>query len=117
GISMRELDRNPRRTRTAPSVAVVGRGRLGTSLAGALREAGVHVEGPLGRGADGRGAGVVVLCVPDGEIVAAAAAVAPGPVVGHCSGALGLEPLGPREGFALHPLMTFTGQPSEDGWL
>ena len=31
------------------------------------------VDGPLGRGADGAGADVVLLCVPDGEIAAAAA--------------------------------------------
>jgi predicted short-subunit dehydrogenase-like oxidoreductase (DUF2520 family) len=44
--------------------------------------------------------------VPDGEIAAAAAAVAPGPLVGHCSGATGLGPLAPHEAFSLHPLMT-----------
>ena len=33
---------------------------------------------PLGRGSDGAGADVVLLCVPDAEIAAAAAAVAPG---------------------------------------
>ena len=37
------------------------------------------------------------------------AAVAPGPLVGHCSGATGLEPLAPHEAFSLHPLMTVTG--------
>jgi len=44
--------------------------------------------------------------VPDGEIAAAAAAVAPGSLVGHCSGATGLETLAGHEGFSLHPLMT-----------
>ena len=53
--------------------AVVGAGRLGTALAGALRAAGVAVDGPLGRGATGAGADVVLLCVPDAEIAAAAA--------------------------------------------
>jgi predicted short-subunit dehydrogenase-like oxidoreductase (DUF2520 family) len=48
----------------------------------------------------------VLLCVPDGEIAAAAAAVEPGPLVGHCSGATGLAPLAPHEAFSLHPLMT-----------
>src|SRR4051794_9507487 len=88
--------------------AVVGRGRLGTALAAALRDAGVAVDGPLGRGATGAGAGVVLLCVPDGEIAAAAAAVDPGPLVGHCSGATTLGPLAPHEAFSLHPLMTVT---------
>ena len=44
--------------------------------------------------------------MPDGQIAAAAAAVPPGPLVGHCSGATGLEVLGDREGFSLHPLMS-----------
>ena len=92
---MRELD----------SIAVVGAGRLGTALAAALRASGLAVEGPLGRGAEPR-AGVVLLCVPDAEIAAAAGAVEPGRLVGHCAGALGLEPLSSHEGFALHPLMT-----------
>jgi predicted short-subunit dehydrogenase-like oxidoreductase (DUF2520 family) len=48
----------------------------------------------------------VLLCVPDGEIAAAAATVEPGPLVGHCSGATGLAPLAPHEAFSLHPLMT-----------
>jgi predicted short-subunit dehydrogenase-like oxidoreductase (DUF2520 family) len=48
----------------------------------------------------------VLLCVPDGEIAAAAEALAPGPLVGHCSGATGLAVLAPHEAFSLHPLMT-----------
>jgi predicted short-subunit dehydrogenase-like oxidoreductase (DUF2520 family) len=34
--------------------------------------------------------------------------IPPGLLVGHCSGATGLEPLAPHEGFSLHPLMTVT---------
>ena len=88
--------------------AVVGAGRLGMALTGALRAAGVDVDGPLGRGATGESADVVVLCVPDAEIAAAAGAVTPraGLLVGHCSGATGLDVLQPHEGFSLHPLMT-----------
>src|SRR6185312_5505104 len=67
---------------------------------------GVATDGPLGRGGDGAAADFVVLSVPDGEIAAAAAAVAPGRLVGHCSGATTLAPLAPHEAFALHPLMT-----------
>jgi predicted short-subunit dehydrogenase-like oxidoreductase (DUF2520 family) len=91
---MRELDR----------ITIVGAGRLGSALAGAL-DAGA----PLRRGhAAPPDATVVLLCVPDGEIAAAAAAVAPGPLVGHCSGATTLEPLtaAGHEAFSLHPLMT-----------
>jgi predicted short-subunit dehydrogenase-like oxidoreductase (DUF2520 family) len=104
------VDRHRIDTPSLPACTLVGAGRLGTALAAALRAAGVEVEGPLGRGADGAGAAVVLLCVPDSEIERAAAAVAPGPLVGHCSGALGLEVLGDHEGFSLHPLMTVTGQ-------
>jgi predicted short-subunit dehydrogenase-like oxidoreductase (DUF2520 family) len=92
--------------RELDSIAIVGAGRLGSVLAAALRAAGRDVDGPLGRGADGGEHDVVVLCVPDGEIAAAAAAVAPPRLVGHCSGATGLAPLAPHEAFALHPLMT-----------
>ena len=106
---MRELDRDSTDDPLLPApCAVVGRGRLGSALAPALAEAGVEVLGPLGRGAEPAGAGTVLLCVPDGEIEAAARAVAPGPLVGHCSGALGLDVLAGHEAFALHPLMTVT---------
>ena len=88
---MRELD----------SIAIVGAGRLGTALAAAL-----GAPSPLGRGANARGATAVLLCVPDSEIAAAAAAVEAGPLVGHCSGATGLDVLAPHEAFSLHPLMT-----------
>jgi predicted short-subunit dehydrogenase-like oxidoreductase (DUF2520 family) len=86
------------------TITVIGRGRLGTALARAL-DAGP----PQGRGSDGAGADLVLLCVPDGEIAAAAEAVAPGGLVGHCSGATTLAPLAAHEGFSLHPLMTVTG--------
>jgi predicted short-subunit dehydrogenase-like oxidoreductase (DUF2520 family) len=85
------------------TIAIVGGGRMGRALAGALGAA-----GPFGRGHDGAGADAVLLCVPDSEIAAAAAAVAPGPLVGHSSGATGLDVLAPHEGFGLHPLMTVT---------
>ncbi len=87
-------------------IAIVGAGRLGTALTAALSAAGCSVRGPLGRGADPADATVVLLCVPDGEIAAAAAAIPSGPLVGHCSGATGLDALAPREAFSLHPLMT-----------
>jgi predicted short-subunit dehydrogenase-like oxidoreductase (DUF2520 family) len=82
-------------------ISVIGQGRLGVALARALEAA-----EPLGRGSDGAGAQIVVLCVPDAEIAAAAALVAPGRLVGHCSGATTLEPLVPHEAFSMHPLMT-----------
>jgi predicted short-subunit dehydrogenase-like oxidoreductase (DUF2520 family) len=82
-------------------IAVVGPGRLGKALSAALRDAGLTVEGPLGRG-ETPTAPIVVLCVPDAAIAEAAAAVPPGAIVGHCSGATTLGDLD----FSLHPLMT-----------
>jgi predicted short-subunit dehydrogenase-like oxidoreductase (DUF2520 family) len=96
------------------TIAIVGRGRMGPALAGALTAAGHPVTAPLGRGADGAHADVVLLCVPDGEIAAAARAIAPrdGRLVGHCSGATGLDVLAPHEAFGLHPLMTVAHGPA-----
>ena len=106
---MRELEREPSPDIPASTrLAVVGRGRLGRALAAALTEAGLVVLGPLGRGADAAGADAVLLCVPDAEIANAAALIAPGRLVGHCSGATRLDVLAPHEAFSLHPLMTVT---------
>jgi predicted short-subunit dehydrogenase-like oxidoreductase (DUF2520 family) len=82
-------------------------------LARALRTGGYPVAGPLGRGADGAGAEAVLLCVPDADIATAAAGITPGPLVGHCSGAAGLEALAPHEAFSFHPLMTVTPRGAE----
>jgi len=89
------------------TISVIGRGRMGIALAAALR-----APAPLGRGSDGADADIVVLCVPDAEIAAAAACVAPGRLVGHCSGATTLAPLLPHEAFSLHPLMTAASDPA-----
>lgn len=79
---------------------------MGRALAAALGDAGIPIRGPLGRGDRCAGDAVVLLCVPDAEIATAALAVAPGPLVGHCSGATTLAPLLPHEAFSMHPLMT-----------
>jgi predicted short-subunit dehydrogenase-like oxidoreductase (DUF2520 family) len=106
---MRELERNScPYTPVLARLAIVGQGRLGNAFSAALHVAGAPPLGPFGRGYDGAGADAVLLCVPDAEIAAAAGAVAAGPLVGHCSGATGLAPLGPHEAFSLHPLMTVT---------
>jgi predicted short-subunit dehydrogenase-like oxidoreductase (DUF2520 family) len=93
--------------RVLESIAIVGAGRLGSALAAALNAAGYAVAGPLRRGepvpAD---VDAVLLCVPDGEIAAAAATVGRGRLVGHCSGATGLAVLDGHRAFGLHPLMT-----------
>ena len=82
-----------------PTIAIVGRGRLGRALACAL-----GTPPPLARGADPAHADLVLLCVPDAQIDVAAACVTPGPLLGHCSGA---RPLGPCD-LSVHPLMTVT---------
>jgi len=111
---MRELERDT--TSDTPAcrrLAIVGRGRVGSALARALTAAGYSIDGPLGRGADGGGADAVLVCVPDGEIAGAAAHLKPGRLVGHCSGATGLDALVPHEAFSLHPLMTVTAEGAE----
>lgn len=83
---------------------------MGEALASALERAGVPVRGPLGRGATGEGAAVVLLCVPDREIANAARLIADGPVVGHVSASAPLDLLAPRERFGLHPLLSVVGR-------
>jgi predicted short-subunit dehydrogenase-like oxidoreductase (DUF2520 family) len=108
---MRELERDTTSETPAGSrLAIIGRGRVGYALAAALRDAGYEIAGPLGRGADDLLAPVVLLCVPDAEIGRAASRIAPGPIVGHCSGATALDVLAPHEAFSLHPLMAVTGE-------
>lgn len=113
---MRELEREKDLTDpTRIRCAIVGAGRLGRALVPALRAAGVTVAGPYGRGwSAADDVDVVVLCVPDAEIAAAAAAIAPRRdlLVGHCSGATTLAPLAPHEAFSLHPLMTVPADPA-----
>ncbi len=123
---MRELERDALPSPVnAASLAVVGRGRAGRSLARAAELAGVEVR-LAGRDdlLDAcRGAGAVLLCVPDDAIATACAeiaAVAP-PRVGHVSAATTLEALASasRRGasiFSLHPLQTFAdGETPVDG--
>jgi predicted short-subunit dehydrogenase-like oxidoreductase (DUF2520 family) len=82
---------------------------MGEALASALADAGVPVRGPFGRGADGAGAAVVLLCVPDREIAAAAAALSSDAIVGHVSASAPMELLAPHERFVLHPLLSVIG--------
>jgi predicted short-subunit dehydrogenase-like oxidoreductase (DUF2520 family) len=107
-------------TRTRPRLGVVGAGRLGRALAGALRNAGYPVEGPAGRDERPLDCEAIVLCVPDAEIPAAASAVAgAAPLVGHTSGATplaALEPAGASACFGLHPLQTFGGNSPESAF-
>lgn len=95
------------------TVRIVGPGRAGRSLAGALEAIGVEVLDLLGRSDDltdaARGVDLLLLTVPDRAIADVAAAVRPvdSTVVAHCSGALGLDALAPHGRVAaLHPLVT-----------
>ncbi len=95
-----------------PSVRIIGAGRAGRSLAGALSAVGWTVAPLLGRADDPAGAAVgvdvLVVATPDAAIAEVAVAVRPvgTTVVVHLSGALGTEALGPhpRRG-CLHPLV------------
>lgn len=108
---MRELERESSSdTPACTRLAIVGRGRLGNALGAALADGPYELLGAFGRGFDGHGTDVVLLCVPDGEIAAAAGQISPGPLVGHCSGATGLASLTPHEAFSFHPLMSVTAQ-------
>lgn len=102
----------------SPRIAVVGAGRLGTALHRALSATGLDAgSAPLGRDASAAGADVVFLCVPDREIQTAAQAVAPGPLVVHCSGASSVDlAQGHARRGVLHPLMSVpTGETSLGG--
>ncbi len=121
----------PARRAAGRPIAIVGAGRLGTVLARELASAGHSVRGPLARrysAADVAGAELVLLCVPDREIAAAAAtwrgrrsAEDRGALLGHCSGASGLDVLCAEDGaddpslFSLHPLMT-VADPGAPRW-
>jgi predicted short-subunit dehydrogenase-like oxidoreductase (DUF2520 family) len=96
-------------------IDIIGRGRMGEALVAALDDAGVPVRGPLGRGATGEGAAIVLLCVPDREIANAAKLVIDGPVVGHVSASAPLDLLAPHERFGLHPLLSVVGRGADFG--
>ena len=105
---MRELD--PKSPHILPACTVVGAGRLGTVLAAALSTAPALKRGePVPADAE-----VVLLTVPDGRIAEVARTIPAGPLLGHCSGATGLEVFGEREAFSLHPLMSVPTGSSPD---
>ncbi len=98
--------------RAGRAVRVVGRGRAGRSLAGALEACGWDVAGFVGAADDptraASGVDAVVLAVPDDAVASVAHAVEPDPAVAvlHLSGSLGLDVLAPHTRRAsLHPLV------------
>ncbi len=83
------------------NVKVIGKGRVGSAVAGRLRERGVLAE----TGPDD----LVLLCVPDTAIADVAGATPVGPWIAHVSGATPLRALDPHVlRFGVHPLQTFT---------
>ncbi|MFZ9669240.1 MAG: Rossmann-like and DUF2520 domain-containing protein [Solirubrobacterales bacterium] len=100
---------------TGDGVIVIGTGRLGGSIARGLEAdgAGISVAGRDFDPAATQGR-VVLLCVPDDEIASVVARIAGSgsvpALIGHTSGATGLDALGPVEtsggAFSLHPLQT-----------
>src|SRR3954452_6997355 len=110
GVDRRGMTSDHTRLEGPLRVGIVGPGRVGSALARALRDAGVGVEGPVGRGERPAGCDAIVLCVPDAEITTAAEVVtAAAPLVGHTSGATPLSALAHAgvPGFGLHPLQSF----------
>ena len=94
------------------TIRIVGPGRAGTSLAGALSARGWDVVGFLGRHDDvshaARDVDVLVIATPDDAVATVAAAVLPQATttVLHLSGSLGLDALAPHaRRAALHPLV------------
>jgi predicted short-subunit dehydrogenase-like oxidoreductase (DUF2520 family) len=111
---MRELERDdlPSPLSAAQPLVVVGRGRVGGSLAKAAELAGIDTR-VAGRDEPIDGAGAVLLCVPDDAISEVCERVAgSSQLIGHVSGASTLEVLAPARDrgattFSLHPLQTF----------
>ena len=82
-------------------VNVIGSGRVGSAIAGRLRERGLALDAPEPE--------LILLCVPDRSIGEAVAYVDPGPWVAHVSGATPVAALAPHSRrFSVHPLQTFT---------
>jgi predicted short-subunit dehydrogenase-like oxidoreductase (DUF2520 family) len=113
---MRELERDDLPSPlSAAALVVVGRGRVGRSLAAAAERAGIEV-GLVSQddAVDIPPGAAVLLCVPDDAIASAAerfARHAPA-LIGHVSGATTLDALAPAaargaRAFSLHPLQTF----------
>lgn len=85
----------------------MGAGRVGRAVAARLGER--LPTRTTGRELDCGDADLVLLCVPDTAIAAAAVEVRPGPWVAHTSGATPLAALEPHERrFSVHPLQTFS---------
>ena len=87
-------------------IQIVGAGGMGRAIDRALRAAGAAVLPIEGRGANGAGADLVLLAVPDAAIPDASACIEPGPIVGHLSGITMLAAVAGHEACSLHPLLS-----------
>jgi predicted short-subunit dehydrogenase-like oxidoreductase (DUF2520 family) len=116
-------------------IGVIGAGRVGAVLGAALREAGHHVAATAAVSAASReraqrllpgvpirpadevaraAKDLLLLAVPDDALRGVAAGLGTGVrMVAHTSGAHGVAVLGGVTGLALHPAMTFTGEPAD----
>lgn len=95
------------------TVRIIGPGRAGSALALALGGAGWEVDAPVRRGDDlstaAIGVDLLMIATPDSAVAEVAAAVipAPGTVIAHMAGSLGLDVLGAHPHRAsLHPLVS-----------
>jgi predicted short-subunit dehydrogenase-like oxidoreductase (DUF2520 family) len=112
---MRELERDDLPSPLSTPLTVVGRGRVGSSLALAAERAGIDASLLSHEQVGSVPAGTaVLLCVPDDAIGSTAERleVAVPALVGHVSGASTLDVLASAAGrgvdtFSLHPLQTF----------
>jgi predicted short-subunit dehydrogenase-like oxidoreductase (DUF2520 family) len=98
---------------TAATVRIIGPGRAGGAFALALAAIGWEVEPPVRRGDDlataAIGVDLLVIATPDAVVADVAAQVlpAPGTVVAHLAGSLGLDALEPHPHRAsIHPLVS-----------
>jgi predicted short-subunit dehydrogenase-like oxidoreductase (DUF2520 family) len=100
-------------------LAIVGRGRVGRSLAKAAELAGIEVRlTSVDQAIEAvDGADAALICVPDDSIAETCDRIASSPprLIGHVSGATRLEALSPaaQNGasiFSLHPLQTFADE-------
>jgi predicted short-subunit dehydrogenase-like oxidoreductase (DUF2520 family) len=121
-----------------PTIGVIGAGRVGPVLAARLAAAGHRVRAvtagsrpdrvrallpeaailPTAAAVAGTGPDLLLIAVPDDALAAVATGLGPlrpDQVVAHTSGAHGLAVLAPAGGrpLALHPAMTFTGEPAD----
>ena len=93
-----------------PSIAIIGRGRMGSALAAALRESGAEVRGPFGRGETSAGARrSCCSAFPIARSPRPRRRSRRGPIVGHVSASAPLDLLAPHERFSMHPLLSVVG--------